>query len=418
MYKIYNYAGNLIKQIIKNIMCVIKRNTYSKHYYQIKGEKAESILHALAFDTFLTDWCYLNQKLPNSNEICDLLVVFDKIAIIWQVKSLKLDKKGKYNRAEIDKNIRQLSGAKRQLFKVGAPIELENPRRGKELFNPKDISEVYLISVLFGKGEDYYSGIEEFKNHSIHVFPGKYAEILLNELDTITDFIEYIRKKEALFKVIKKLVILGGEEELLAKYIYANRSFSDLEKADFIYIEGDSWARLIKKPEYIAKKNEDKISYLWDSIINTVHRGGVKEYEQIARELARPNRFFRRILSKAYFEALKIAQRVKQDVFRRVFEVDGVTYCFLFQDATNPRTIRQDHLASMCWIARDLYPNPKIIGIATENTIQTEGTFDLCFLLLPVITAENRKQIDKIKKETGIFTNLVQKPYHEEEYPK
>ena len=95
----------------------------TKHYFELKGKNAEKIVHDLAEKTFLVDWCFPNPKLQNNKELCDLLVVFDDIAIIWQIKDLKLDKNGKYKKAEVDKNLRQLSGADRQMFKLKSKIE-------------------------------------------------------------------------------------------------------------------------------------------------------------------------------------------------------------------------------------------------------------------------------------------------------
>ena len=59
---------------------------FSKHYFDLKGKSAEKLIHALALRTFLTDWCFLNPKLPNGKELYDLLVIFDNIAIIFQIK--------------------------------------------------------------------------------------------------------------------------------------------------------------------------------------------------------------------------------------------------------------------------------------------------------------------------------------------
>ena len=126
----------------------------TKHYFQLKGKNAEKILHDLALTTFMIDWCYLNPMIKPGKELCDLLVVFDNVAIVWQVKDLKLDKNGKYKKSEVDKNLKQLAGAKRQLFELKRKIELCNPRRGKDFFDPSSINEVYLISVLLGEGED------------------------------------------------------------------------------------------------------------------------------------------------------------------------------------------------------------------------------------------------------------------------
>ena len=58
----------------------------SKDYFNIKGKNAEQLVQELALKTFLTDWCYLNPMLPNGKELCDLLVIFDTVAVIWQIK--------------------------------------------------------------------------------------------------------------------------------------------------------------------------------------------------------------------------------------------------------------------------------------------------------------------------------------------
>jgi len=75
--------------------------TVKKDYFRLKGAKAESIVHELAEKTFLTDWCYPNPILPNGKELCDLFVVFDNTAIIWQLKDTKLDSDGNYKKSDV-----------------------------------------------------------------------------------------------------------------------------------------------------------------------------------------------------------------------------------------------------------------------------------------------------------------------------
>lgn len=55
---------------------------FTKDYFHTKGVRAERVVHDLATKTSLVDWCFLNPKLPNGKELCDLLVVFDDVAII------------------------------------------------------------------------------------------------------------------------------------------------------------------------------------------------------------------------------------------------------------------------------------------------------------------------------------------------
>ena len=385
----------------------------------LKGKKAEELVQVLAQKSFLEDWCFKNPLLPNGKELCDLLVVYDNVAIIWQIKDLKLDKKGKYRIREVKRNIRQATTAKNRLFRKDLEIELENPRRGKEIFNSKDIEEVYLISALLGEGEDYYSFIEEHKSHIVHTFTREFTEIILHELDTIRDFIEYLRKKEEFLSWNKRLMITGGEEELLAYYLLNERSFESLKKPDVVILNEGIWNELQSKPKYLAKKEEDGISYGWDSIINRAHTSDNREYEIIARELARPNRFERRVLSKAFFEAHKQAHEItKANVYRRLLIVGDTTYCFLFYDDVEPRETRKAMLGQMCFVARGIYSENKIvIGIATEMKIRPLCSYDFCILEIPEWTEEQQKLMERTQKEFGIFINYKEKRYRENEYP-
>jgi len=396
---------------------------FSKNYFTLKGKKAEAMVYDLASKTFLMDWCFLNPKFPDGKELCDLLVVFDNIVIIWQIKNLKLNKKGRYKKAEVEKNLRQLYGAKRRLIDLKTEIELENPRRRKERFDPQTIKEIYLISVLMGEGEEFFNAIGEYKNHTIHVFTGDFTEVILNELDTITDFTEYLRAKEKLIEKTR-ILVRGEEQELLALYLQNNRSF-DWIKEDMIVLEG-LWENFQKSEEYVKKKEEDKISYLWDRIINRAHEAAEESphYEKIARELARPNRFKRRILSKIFCEAHKRAHKDNRSdvVHRRTLPEDGTTYCFLFQDdPTERRERRKSILSVLCMDARCRFQkNKKVLGIATEKKIRRICSYDFCLLEIPKWTKEWQQKMEKLQKDLGMSRlNGSRISYMEEsEYPK
>ncbi|MBC8274716.1 MAG: hypothetical protein H8E40_07100 [Chloroflexi bacterium] len=383
-----------------------------------KGKRAERFVHDLAMKTFLTDWCYLNPILPNGKELCDLLVIFDEIAVIWQIKDLKLAQNRKYKKREVNKNLRQLAGAYRQLFTLQVPIELQNPRRGKEKFQPSTIREIYLISALLGGEEDFFSFVESMSDRVIHAFTKDFTQIILSELDTIDDFTRYLRAKEDLIKLGQNFVICGGEEELLAVYLGHNRSFDELKDATDIFIEEGSWDKFKNSEKYQRKKAEGKISYGWDQIINRIHEGS-GEYEYIARELARPNRFQRRVLSKFYYEAYEKADQDRaHNIFRRLFDFDGVTYCFLFVDKKMPREQRKIMLVGTCYIARGVYnTNLKVIGIATEKQANRVCSYDFVFLDLPSWTDEDQKIMEKAQKDTGILLHPEMKERQESEYP-
>ena len=331
-----------------------------------------------------------------------------------------MNKQGKYKVSELEKNLKQLLGARRRLFQLKKPIELENPIRGREEFDPKVINKIFLISVLFGQGEEYFSFIEEIKNHKVHIFNEEFTKIILNELDTISDFVEYLDKKEALIDTNKNFLIIGGEKELLAFYLFNNRSFDRFSNADHIIIEEGSWDRLQNKPEYIAKKKVDETSYMWDGMISRAHESSSKEYEFVARELARPNRVQRRFLAKAFLSAWIEANESKDiSSYRRILISDNMTYCFLFQDDNDPsREKRKDHLGTICFIARGKCKENKIvIGIATEKKIKETCSYDFCMLFLPEWNDELQKSAEEIQNKYKIFLKSSIHYIREEEYP-
>lgn len=391
------------------------------NYFDVKGKNAEQLVLDLAHKTFLTDWCYPNPVLPSGKELCDLLVVFDDTAIVWQIKDLKLDGNRKYKPSEVEKNLRQLSGARRQLFDLKTQIELQNVRRGKEVFDPESIREVYLISVLLGEGESAYPLVETIKEHTVHVLTRDSTQILLQELDTISDFCAYLREKEKLLSASMHIFIIGGEEELLAEYLLNERSFSHLQNAGYnmITIDAGIWESVQKNPRYFAKKDADRVSYGWDSIIDRAHEAGVPEYELVARELARPNRFKRRVLAESFLDAHVLAhQDRRKDIFRRVLSADDTTYCFLFADDPEPHPRRREMLANLCYVARGTYlRNQKVIGIATEKQIRPTCSYDYCILEIADWTEHEQSQMEKIKAVTGILTSPTIGAISDSEYP-
>lgn len=415
------YVFGLLKKLIKYRPSLpFLQQSPNKHYFRLKGKKAEDIVHELAITPFLTDWCYPNPQWPDGKELCDLLVVFDDIAIIFQIKDLKCDSSGQFNQSEIDKNLNQLIGAKRHLFELEKDIYLTNPRRGREPFNPDGIKEIFLISIIFGENKAFCFGGQLHKDNFIHVFDRQFTEIVLNELDTISDFVKYLKKKQDLLTKDLKIIINGGEEELLAYYLINNRDFKEFYKRDIIFIDEGSWKHLKNKDEYKRKKKEDEISYGWDKIINRVHQSNSLEYEWVARELARPNRLLRRALSKAFIVAHMQAHRGSRDgIYRRMVSIDGITYCFLFQnDYDEPRVKRQSMLGFMCMIARiKIKENNKVIGIATETRLEPISSYDFVRFDMSELSQEFIDKAQEAQKETGIFINPITHTVREDEYP-
>ena len=306
------------------------------------------------------------------------------------------------------------------MFKLNNSIELENPRRGRELFNPKSIASVFLISSLYSEDEEMLSSPGKNHNYIIHTLDKKSTDTLLDELDTVQDFVDYLRAKESLLNRVTKLILLGGEQELLASYLLNNRSFARFEEANQIIITEGSWESLKNKPEYINKKKSDEVSYFWDSLINIVHTCG-KQYEPVARELAKPSRFQRRYLSTTFLDAYGKAKKLGQQdsICKRIFPVDdqSITYCFLFQNISEKPKNRKAYLNWLCYIARGTTNNTRAIGIATDINVKHSRFYDFCFLDMPIKTQDNQKEMIKMQQETGVMTHYQESRIDEKEYP-
>lgn len=391
-----------------------------RHYFRLKGRTAETLVNELASKTFLIDWCFPSPRLPNAKEVCDLLVVFEHTAIIWQVKNAKLKWDGSLNEKAAVKNLRQLAGARRQIFDLGMPIELSNARRHPEILDPATIDEVFLVSVLMGKMPDVLGIPTEIGQHTCHVLTRDGVEVLLGELDTISDFCAYLREKERAQRNFGKVLLVGGERELLAHYLVHERSFADLEGYNAIAIEEGLWNSLQNRPEYQAKKKADHISYGWDSIIDCVYRGGHPEYEKIARELARLNRFDRRYMSQSFYDAHLQAHRMADGrmTFRRVGSFKGTSYCFLFVGDAVTHDERRAILESLCFVTRGKYlENRKVVGIATEMELRPTCGYDFCLLEIEDWTKEDESRIREIQEQTGLLTNVSERHFEAHEYP-
>lgn len=388
--------------------------------FTLKGKRAEQMLTELATRTFLTDWCYPNPQLEPGKEFCDLLIAFDDIAIIWAVKDLKLGKDGQPKPQDVAKNLRQLCGAKRQLLQVRRPLSLINPRRGTDVLDPASVRRIYLVSALLGDHGDFMSLMEKdpTDNHPIHSFTREFTEIALSELDTITDFLDYLEKKERWLSSSNQVIVTGGEEEVLGSFLMNGRSFDRFKDVDNVFLEGGIWENYRGRPEVAAKKRADEVSQVWDNMIDRAHESEVPEYEIIAREIARPNRFERRVLSEGFLEGLRRAAAAPQDISRRFLPTDGVTYCFIYMgDASPEREFRKAYLAAACYIARGRFGKPRVIGIATEKTIGQGRSYDYCLLEMPEWTAETQAESERLQKETGILTNVEGTRFQADEYP-
>lgn len=464
--------------------------------------KSERYLAKLAEKSFLDLWSYpspyRDQKLGGNNkgdgkELCDLLVVCDKHVIIFSEKHIDWPN-GDINTAwlrwvkrAVKAASKQANGAERWINEHPDRIYLDRKCTIKFPIDFPETTERTIHHVIVALGasdrcKDYLTNhkgslvidpslkgqmnwpnkIDETVPFSIgdinpngsyvHVLDDVSLKIIMEELDTIRDFTDYLQKKETFIRSghLKKA---HGEENLLA--YYAIRT-NEAGEHDFIsdsgtypiIIDNQHYEKWISDPRYIAKKDADKVSYAWDNLITTFTKhmlGGtsitlddfefdLKQSELAVRYMALEMRFRRRNHGEAVLGALE--RGTQEDAFFRMMipqkdSADNETAFFImtlkYQDRMDQkggyeqyRKKRTERATTYAQGILEKYPYLKrIIGISCEPPNQNRGASeDIVYAEQTNWSSEDREIIKKNCKDLGILQNEMQlNPVHDEEYP-
>lgn len=282
---------------------------------------SERYLARLAEKSFLNLWSYVSpyrdQKQNgkgDGKELCDLLVVCGNNVIIFSEKTVAWSNGDlatvwcRWAKKAIRNSAEQISGAERWILnhperifvdrdcKVAFPIT----------FPGRDECKIHRVVVANGAAEvcrTYFGdglgsfvikpsiqGDRHWQNEDgnvqpfcvgdidqhgsfIHVFNEAALNIVLRELDTVTDFTDYLVKKEAFVRA-GKLFEAHGEENLVAYYAINVNDEGDhdfvVEQSEIpIRIDRSRYERFTSDPRYTARRQADEISYLWDELIET-----------------------------------------------------------------------------------------------------------------------------------------------------
>jgi hypothetical protein len=328
---------------------------------------SERLLAKLARDTFLSLWSYPNvlraERQPNGGiqgkEIADLVVVFDNDVVLFSDKDCAFGNTGKLHvdwprwyRKAVEKAAKQLWGAERQLRANPANIFLDPSCQTPlpvRLPAPEQL-RIHRVVVAHGAsercakelggsgslviapdivGDEHTTGNNPFaigmisdSKPFVHVLDDTSLLLLMHYLDTVSDFVGYLRKKEALV-LSGRLGVAMGEEALLGQYVgdlnaHGEHDFVLPSGNDKIALREDRWHNFLKSPELQSKLDADRISYMWDALIEdfaghfsagTSHfisefDAPADDFEKVLRFFARENRTRRRLLSESIRDML------------------------------------------------------------------------------------------------------------------
>jgi hypothetical protein len=440
---------------------------------------SERYLAELCERSFLSLWSYPNVYRQSGKELCDNLVVFREHIIIFSDKSCQFPDTGntvtdwqRWFKRAVQKSAEQVYGAERwlrehpsRLFvdaKCAQPFPLSLPRaedarfhrvvvalnashRCKQFFDNSGTGSLLLRPDIVGEAHysnPFHIGQMDAGRGYVHVFDDVTLNIVLRELDTITDFTDYLTCKEALVRS-GKLLVAAGEEELLARYLTqlnqeGKHAFVIPEDADGAFFAEGSWDLVATNPQYIAKKEADRQSYAWDGLIEkfsghiaagtlaTGNERPLADHERGIRVMAGESRFARRSLVQALFHLLATAPN-NHDATRLVLtkQAPERAYQFLISPRRSGlsygayRERRVAILSAYCQVAKVKRPELlDIIGLATEPMGVEHRSEDLGYIDARAWTAEDEKRARKLQARTGILVAPAETPFHDEEYPK
>ena len=454
---------------------------------------AERYLKRLCDRSFLSMWSYpgvyrdqgQTKKGTDGKEVCDLLVVFREHLIIFSDKDCEFPNTGKveldwsrwYRRA-VRNSADQVYGAERWILShperlfidractIPFPIDLPDPsvakvhrvvvahaasRRcaqefggsGSLMIAPTIIGDKHCAPLKEGGAPFMIGQVNPAKGY-VHVFDDTTLNVVMSTLDTITDFVEYLTKKEQ-FITSGRLLWASGEDDLLAYYL---RDIDENEEYNFItqpnvkgvVVEEGLWESFSKSPERQAQIEANEVSYAWDALIEAFsHHAfagtsyyqshpGLNNHERSLRLLAREPRTRRRMLARALLEIMeKTPKSIRATRTILPSDIGDPHYVFLLLPEPKGipyekyREVRGQLLSNYCMITKLDFPDAQeIIGIATESARGEYGSEDVAYLDAKSWTPEEQQEAKQIKSEMVKLGLLVERKMFssvENDYP-
>ncbi len=473
---------------------------------------SEKYLAKLADRTFLNLWSYPNffndrkeGEKGTGKELCDLLVICGDDVLVFSDKSIQWPTNrdlhlawSRWYRRAIANSVKQIRGAERWLLQFPdrifidpaclrrLPIELPVPetRRVHGIivalgaheacgnYFGGDVGTFPIKPVL--KGDHHITTIADgympfaigdvAPNGSfIHVFDNYALDLVMNELDTISDLTRYLVCRERIIRS-EQLLWAAGEDDLLGLYLqlmgedgdhdFVKPDGSVIAEHDRFVVPDGMYERLINRPEYLNKKRADEVSYVWDRLIEKfgthVLEGtsvttigdapNIADVEAGLRAMALENRVLRRMLGGAVISAMETALERRVNRFCRVI-IPGtnppgrnIIYVFLifaYQDHFDQEdgydTYRRER-ATTLWayclnVLSDNRNLTKVIGIAIdaspEITGRRGGSEDILMMEVPNWTDTLGQQAERMREAFGIFDphGVEQSAISGQEYP-
>jgi len=384
---------------------------------------SERFVTALSERAFLRLWTHPNPKGKKCKELCDCLVVCGPHIIVISVKECDYKDTGdptgweRWLRDAIEKSAKQIWGAERFLSEQST-IQRSD---GRTIVLPAKSERLYhRVSVSLGGRGEVPIKWGDFGNGFIHVCDEVSLRVVFGELDTITDFVDFLTKVENLVaEGTMPLLGGGGIEDLLAIYLARGDSFdlgiSGDSSPDMFIVADEIWKSFSTSPEYKAWREDVEESYFWDRLIDSfsedlltdgmidMHSKEVTQNELALVAMALQPRGYRANLARAFLQMLEEPEL--NVAARLAIGYDKTAFVFMLKPSTD-RKARSQELGLRCLVIRGKVPDiVTVVGIATDQpgTSEIGYSSDIAYIYMPEWPSEFAEKVEEIRKELGYF---------------
>ena len=441
--------------------------------------ESERLLMRLCRKSFLSLWAHANLHTAqdmragkgSAKEFADVLVVFGDDVIIFSDKHIAFQEDKDltiawprwFKRAVTD-SAKQLHGAMSWLrrcpdrifldaaCKRPLPIVLPTSERTryhlvavtrgsrqaclKEF--PHGLGTLQINSGIEGRTHEqaaFTIGVLDRSKHFVHVLDEFSLDVVMDEVDTTTDFVQYLVAREAFLSDASMTVMATGEEQLMAVYISQGDDSEHNflpdgigpEKPDLVMYDDSHYSGLRKRPEYVKKKLQDERSRAWDTMLerliqlgdpNLVHKEIDQpnhETERGLRLMAAEPRFRRHILTEALVEMLAAAAQEPEKRRARLFtthEQPDLVYIFLVTPKLRTETDEEYRRARVgmlylyCRSAKLKFPKANtFIGLGLDHPARAYAmsSEDVIVFTCDEYTPEQSAEVEEMRREFGIL---------------
>lgn len=430
----------------------------------------ERRLQALAEKSFLRLWsypCVHRKNGPRHKEVADLLVVMGDHVLIFSDKEVAFDENApldlawaRWHRGAIMESVKQLKGAERLLFLPQTILSLD--AKGTQPFPiaipNRATARIHRIAVAHGAagacskqcggtGSFFIEpGIKDSALHPftvgdvdptggfIHVLNDVSLQLVLEELDTLPDFVAYLEAKEDLVRS-GSLLSAAGEEELLGAYVRHGtpeaHSFPRGKPGFGVVYPPGHWESWVNSEERAARRSADEISYEWDRLVNDFEQhlldgtsivrshSSVAENEVALRNMAATTRTQRRALAERFIEVLSRSIPQGRPWSAGLTQINPVggrpSPVFVVVAVPNPgvneeeyRTNRQFLLRAYVMVALLVCADtPGAFGVATEPILPHGATsHDMCYIAREAFGETAQAEARRYQRELHIFSEV------------